>query len=112
MKASSNIISAVHHLKMASEHLEDFNRSHPGTKGAILFNGYKKRLEWIVKDLITLPMLPQAVRDGIKSEWQSDVFTVDAIAEKAALLNPALRENLEALIDNLLKGEQIQIEQL
>jgi hypothetical protein len=112
MKGSSNIISAVHHLKMASEHLEDFNRQHPATKGAMLFNGYKKRIEWIVNDLITLPMLPQSVRDGIKSEWQSDAFAVDAIAEKSALLNPALREMLEALIDNLLKGEQIQIEQV
>ena len=72
----------------------------------------KKRAEWIVKDLITLPVLPQTVRDGIKAEWQSDVFTVDAISEKTALLNPEQRENIETLIDYMLKGETIKVEQL
>lgn len=110
MKGSSNIISAVHHLKIACEHWEDFKRHHPGTKGAMLFNGYKKRAEWIVKDLITLPVLPAAVRDGIKAEWKSDVFAVDAIAEKAALLNPEQRDNIEILIEMMLKGETINVQ--
>jgi len=78
----------------------------------MLFTGYKKRAEWIVNDLITHPLLPQSVRDGIKAEWSSDCFTVDAIAEKAALLNPAQRENIESVIDCMLKGETLKIEQL
>lgn len=109
MKGSSNIVSSVHHLKMAAKHWDSFQREHPGTKGAKLFSGYKRRIEWIVNDLITLPLLPQTVCDGIKTEWNSDVFAVDAIAEKSALLNPEQRELVESIIDGMLKGETIKL---
>ena len=37
MKSSSNIVSAIQHLKMAQEHLKDFNRDNPNTKGSKLY---------------------------------------------------------------------------
>ena len=110
MKGSSNIVSSVHHLKMAYDHLESFCLEHPGTKGSRLFETYKKRLEWIVKDLVTHTELPESVREGIKHEWNSDVFAVPAIAEKSSLLNPEQREFIETVIDGLLNGEKITVE--
>jgi hypothetical protein len=108
----SNIISSIHHLKMSHEHLEDFRREHPFTKGAMLFAQYQKRMEWIYKDMITHPFLTPLVRDGIKREWNSDTFATTAIAEKVALLTPEQRDAIEALIDQMLKGETIQVEKL
>lgn len=112
MKSASNIVSAIHHIKQAFDHYEDFVRSNPGTKGAMLFNQYKKRLEWIYNDMITHPLLTPVVRTGIKQEWNSDAFSVDAISEKAALLNPQQREVLENLIEQMMKGELIEIEKI
>lgn len=110
MKSGSNIVSSVHHLKMSHEHLEDFRREHPNTKGAMLFKQYQKRVEFIYTDMITHPFLTPLVREGIKREWESDTFATSAISEKAALLTPEQREVVESLIDAMLKGEQIQME--
>lgn len=110
MSYQSNIISSVHALRQAKEYWEDFNREHPDSKGAKLFAVYKKKIEWIVNDLITHPVLTERIREGVKQEWNSDVFAVDAITEKVALLNPEQREGLEYIIDEMLKGETIKVE--
>lgn len=109
MKGGSDIISAIHCMKQAHEHFQSFAREYPGTKGERLMNNYSGKLEWFAKDLITHPSLPEGVREGIRKEWQSDVFAVPAINEKISLLNPAQREMVEAVIDALLKGEQIEM---
>jgi hypothetical protein len=49
------------------------------------------------------------VREGIKKEIASDVFSVPAIMEKIALLNPEQRDGMEQVIDALLKGEKIEV---
>lgn len=110
MQGGSNIITSIHHIRIAHYHLKDFIRSNQGSKGAKLFEGYCSRLEWIYKDLLTHPFLSDLVRAGVKREWNSDCYATDAIKEKVALLEPTQREVLENLIDALLKGEQIQIE--
>ena len=110
MKGSSNIVSSVHNIRQALEHFESFQREYPETKGARLFKGYGSRLEWIVKDLITHPLLTEEVRQGVKEEWESDVFSVPAINEKVALLNPQNRETIEQIVDAMLNGEEITFE--
>lgn len=109
MKASSNIISAIHCLAQAKEHFESFCREHKGSKGEHLFSSYIKKLNWIYSDLNSNIHLPESVREGIKAEWNSDVFSVPAIAEKVALLNPEQRELIESVVDGMLAGEEINI---
>ncbi len=109
MKGSGNIVSAIHHLRMATDHFGSFVREHPGSKGSRLFETYKKRIAWIVTDLMTNFDLPSPAREGVKREWNSDAFAVPAIAEKAALLHPDQRELVETIMDLLLKGEEIKI---
>ena len=108
---SSNIISAVHNIRMAKEHFEDFQREHPASKGSKLFAMYSGKLDWVVRDLICNPYLPNEVSQGIKQEWESDVFAVTAIQDKVSLLPPDKRELIEDLIDAMLAGEEILIEQ-
>ena len=55
------------------------------------------------------PGFTKDVLDGIKEEWESDVFSVDAITEKVALLNPGQREIIENIIDEILKGEVVHV---
>lgn len=101
----SNIVSAIHHLKLAQEHFEDFIREHNESNGARLFRNYCNKIKWILTDLITHPFLPEEVRQGIKQEVNSDVLAIPAINEKIALLNPRQREALETAIDQMLTGE-------
>lgn len=112
MKGSSNIVSGFHCIKQANDHWQSFEFDHKGSKGAKVFEGYRKRLEWIVRDIATHPFLPESVREGIKAEWNSDAFAPNAIAEKAALLNEEQRLLVEDLIDSMLAGEEIRIEQI
>ena len=112
MKGSANIVSAIQSIKQAYEHFESFQREHPNTKGATLFGGYAKRLDWIFNDLVSNPLLTDEVRRGVRKEWESDVFSVPAINEKVALLNPEQREAVEAIIDSMLNGEEIVIKDI
>lgn len=102
---TSNIVSAIHHLKLAQEHFEDFIREHSESKGARLFTNYCNKIRWIHTDLITHPFLPESVRQGIKQEVNSDVLALPAINEKIALLNPVQREAIETAIDEILEGK-------
>ena len=107
----SNIVSAVHNLRIAKEQFADFQREYPASKGAKIFSMYEGRLDWIVKDLLTNPFLPEDVIQGIRQEWESDVFAIPEIHDKISLLAPDKRELIETLIDALLSGEEILFEQ-
>lgn len=106
---SSNIVSAIHHLRMAEEQYEDFIRELPGSKGAVLFKSYIKKIRWIYSDIVTYPYINEEVKEGIKKEIESDVFAIPAINEKVALLTPEQREIIEESIDAMLAGIDVKI---
>lgn len=110
MRSNSNIVCGIQNLKMAVEYFEDFQRQHSGSKGANLFKDYCRRVNWILNDLVTHPFLPDVVREGIKQEINSDIFAVPAITEKIALLSPEKREILEQVIETLLSGAELILE--
>lgn len=112
IKGTSNIISAFHNLKKAIDHFRVFTLEHKDSKGAKLFTHYISRINWLYNDIVTHPAFSEAIREGIRQEWASDAFAVDAIAEKAALLNPEQREGLEYIIEQMLKGETIKVEHI
>lgn len=105
----SNIISAIHHLRMAEEHYADFVREFPNSMGARLFKSYITKIKWIYNDIIVHPHISKEIRDGIKTEINSDIFAVPAINDKIALLNPSQREIIEDTIDAMLSGEDVKI---
>jgi hypothetical protein len=41
----SNIISAIHKLKEAKEHFQDFQREHPNSKGEKLAGKYVSKID-------------------------------------------------------------------
>ena len=105
----SSVVSFIHHLKLADEYAKDFVRSAPGTRGAVIFSDYSKRINWIFRDVITFPHFGDDVREGMRKEIASDAFSYDSITEKMALLDPEQRENLEGLLDDILKGKTVQV---
>ena len=106
---ASSVVSCIHHLKLADEYAQDFVRSAPGTRGAIIFKDYSKRINWIFRDVITYPHFGEDVREGMRQELASDAFSYDSLTEKIALLNPQQRETLDALLDDILKGGTIEV---
>ena len=110
MKGSSDIVSAIQHIRMADDHLQSFINEHPGSRGAKLFSDYRKKIAWILRDIKSHPFLPEKVIAGLRNEIDSDVFAVPAISEKIALVPPDKREKLEAIIDAVLNGEELNVE--
>lgn len=108
----SNIVSAIQHLKLSYEYMADFERQHPHTIGQRLFKRYRNIIERMVIDFYTNPSFDSTIREGVKSEWNSDVFALPAIMDKVSLLNPQQREALEFVIDQLIKGEQLIVEHI
>jgi len=112
MKGQMALANGLMHLRIAQMHFLSFMLDNPGTKGANLFNGYNNRINWILNDMVTNPMLPQSVRDGIKNDIKSDVLVIPSIAEKVTLLTEENRLALEQLIDGLIAGERIMVEKV
>ncbi len=105
----SDIVSAIHHLKMADEHMQSFMRDRPVALLTKLFSVYSKKVNWVLTDIKTCPCLPDVVIEGIRSELNSDVFCVAAIHQKIALIPVNQREAVEAIIDEILKGQIINV---
>lgn len=101
----SNIVSSIQHLKLAQEHFDDFCREHRGSKGEKYFLNYSKKVDWILKDILTIPAFPEDVREGIRREINSDLMAIPSINEKVALLSPAQREIIEDTIDKILTNQ-------
>jgi len=106
----SSIVQAIQHVKIADEFMNDFIRSAPTTRGAIIFGQYSRKLRWILSDIITYPHFDDEVRKGIKVEIESDAFSVGAIKDLIPLLNPEQREMIEDLIEDILKGKTIEVQ--
>ena len=105
----SNIVQAIQHLKLANEFMQDFIRDAPNTRGAFIFKGYSNKVKWIFTDIITYPHFDAEVRKGIKYEIESDAFSVPAITERVALLNPDQRQMLEDMIEDILAGKTVEV---
>ena len=105
----SSVIQAIQHIKMSDEFMKDFMRSSPNSRGFVVFKDYSRRLNWILRDIITYPYFGDEIRNGIKREIESDAFAVDAIFDKISLLNPEQRQNMEELIEEILKGKNFKV---
>lgn len=106
----SSIMSAIHHLKIAKEFMDDFVRSHePHQRGTVKFVEYSRKINWILSDMATYPHFRQEVRDAMIIELKSDPFAFMSIMEKVALLNPDQRQTLEEVAEMVLKGEPIKV---
>lgn len=106
----SNIVGAIHYMRMSKELMQDFIRERPNAVLARNFKGYCRRFDQIKNDLVSEPLMPRVVVDGINQEWNSDVPGVIDIQRKIHLLNPDQREFVEHVIDGFLKGEQMHIQ--
>jgi hypothetical protein len=104
----SNVITAVHHLRIATEYMDDFVRSSPGSRGGALFKVYSKKVKWILNDILTFPFFSDPVREGIRREMNSDPLAYAAIMERVSLLNPTQREQLESVIEDLIAGKKVE----
>jgi len=100
---ASSIISAIHHLRASREYIDDFIRSAPNTRGAIIFKGYRDKIDWILRDVITYPHFGPGIREAIKVEILSDPLQYPAIVDRIALLTPDQRERLEEIVETLIK---------
>jgi hypothetical protein len=110
MNEKSNIVSCLHHLNMAKQHIESFILDYPNSKGASLFKTYLNKINWCLNDFKTSPLFSENLRMAIKKEIECDAFAVPAIVEKISLLTPEVRENIEELIDEILKGGELKVE--
>lgn len=105
----SYLIQGLHALRIAKDCFQNVQREMKGGLGETKGKRYERQINDIYTDFISTPQFPKEVRDGVRTEWNSDVFAVSAIAEKIALIPPDKREMIETLIDSLLNGEEIFI---
>ena len=107
MRGAGQLVDFIHHLRCAYEYMQGFRRDKPGSNAQRLGAKYAEKIEWIYKDMVTSPILPMEVRNGLRSEWDVDTFATDAIREKLALLRDDQRLEIEKIIELVLDGQEI-----
>jgi hypothetical protein len=90
--------------------MDDIVRQHPGSRAAVMFEGYSKKIKWIIRDIYTNPHFTDPIREGMKKEIESDPLTYRAIMERISLLAPAQRDMLEFVVNDMIDGKQIKIQ--
>lgn len=110
MKGAASIMKGAYHLAMARTYFDSV-RTVAGLHAKHVFNGYINKCDWVIKDIKTFlpPESSALLRQEIE---QGDVMFFGAIAEKCAHLDPQQREGIEKLIDAIIAGETIQVEQV
>lgn len=104
----SSIVSAIQHIRIADEYMEDVIRS-GNTVGAKIFKDYSKRLKWIVRDFTTYPFFNEYVREGLRHEIKTDPLATEGIKEKIALLPAQYRDDFEQALEWILEGKIVKI---
>jgi hypothetical protein len=113
MRSATSVLKFYYHLKLALFYAKDFLLENPSTIFANLFKGYIDKIKWIYTNTITSIELNKNVPDVIevlKDKWNSDVFAEMSVIEKITLLNDEQMNTLDALIDEIIKGEKIEVE--
>lgn len=110
MSNGANTLSGLHYLKIALECFEDTVRQYPGSKLSKVIETYCNRINWILKDFSNHHILPERIRQALKEDINSDVFTNVAIMEKLVQLKPQSREAVENMIDVILAGGKVTIQ--
>ena len=111
-KGQIALANGLMHLRIAQMNFYSFALDNPDSRGGRIFTGYNGRIDWMLNDMVTNPRLPQSVREGIKSDIQSDVLVVPSIAQKVTLLTEENRLAIEALIDSMIAGEKLIVEKV
>lgn len=103
-------MNTILQLKIAEYYITSFiNEYGTAAQGFRSFTAYRNKVNWILNDLKTMECFPQAVRDEIRREIESDVLVMPAIMEKIALIPPEARESVEQILDTIMKGETLNV---
>lgn len=107
---SSSFRQAFQYLKIAMLHFEDQVREAPTAKSAKYCYKYRDKIEWIFSDFKTNTSFPVDVTASLIADLNGDVLIKESLRLKLKQLPEAVQENLEAILDELLKGEEIKLE--
>jgi hypothetical protein len=110
-KGANSLLRSVGQLRRAYDLLTDCINDiplsgSPVKKAAIIA---RNRVEKSYMDILTAPGLGDEYRNVVRTEWQTDGWTTEAIQEKIIQLDPQARETVETLLDALIAGETIEI---
>lgn len=108
--AASDFVHAVVALAKARDHMLSFMRDHPTSRLGRNCRVWLGKISWLEGDIITSPAFDDQTRMALKHEMNADVFTMDAIMEKAAHLNPEQRLQIEKVVELVAQGNSLKIE--
>lgn len=112
MKSASYIFKFFYHLRMAAEYAMQLCRDKPDTVFRPMLRLSVSKIQWIYTNAITDAKLSEKVPgtiDIIKEKWCSDVLAETSIVQKISLLNDDQMNMLEVIVDELIKGEKIEV---
>lgn len=108
--AASDFVHAVISIAKARDYMLSFMRDHSNSKLGKNCRVWLGKINWLEADIITSPAFDDQSRLALKHELNSDVFTMDAIIDKVAHLNPEQRLQIEQVVEMVAAGNTVKIE--
>jgi hypothetical protein len=104
-KDTFSLAKALHHLNIAKQYFEDVRI---GCTGDLknTFNGYINKCDWILNNVFD--KLDDEKRKIYKEEL-SDSLGIDHINDQLMFLDNKQREQVEQIIDTIVKGKKVKI---
>ena len=100
-----SLAKGLHHINIAKMYFEDLKIS-TAQEVRYIFIQYIQKCDWIIKNLYD--RLNDTSRTELKKELDDSIL-FEAIYDKLILLDKDQRELVENIMDNLIKGEKIEV---
>lgn len=75
-----------------------------------MMKDYSKKIEWILNDVLTTLVFPETIRKELRKEMNADILVMMSLIEKIHLIPVDKREQLELILDEIIKNENLVIE--
>ena len=104
-KETYSLAKGLHHLNIAKQYFEDVKM---GCVGDVknTFNGYVNKCDWILNNVFD--KLDDEKRKIYKEEL-SDSLSIDSINDQLMMLDNTQRNQIEELLEAILKGKRVTI---
>jgi hypothetical protein len=111
MRKNNSFRKAWHHVQLAKDYFADFVKDNDKrSKGALLAQRYASKLDWMVNDFITSPVVDEEAKKDFLQTLNEDHFFYEEIAAACIDLHPNQKKVILEIINRLLEGEKITVE--
>jgi hypothetical protein len=111
MRKNNSFRKGWHHVQLAKDYFADYVKDNDKrSKGAVLAQRYATKLDWMVNDFITSPVVDEDAKKDFLQTLNDDHFFYEEVAAACIDLMPEHKKIILEIINRILLGEKLSVE--